>query len=97
MINFFHPSGLGSSLKFTYFNQSGEFESIKTGIISPGHDDFWIVDAAINYRLHKRYGFLSIGDSHMFDQKFNYFDTDFKNPSILPTRMAFARVTLAFP
>ena len=96
-INFFHPTGLGAGLKLTYFNQAGQFESIKTGMLSAGHDDFWVVDAMLNYRLPKRYGFFSIGATNLFNQNFRYFDIDFNNPSIAPTRMAYARLTLAFP
>lgn len=96
-INFFHPTGLGAGLKLTYFNQAGQFESIKTGMLSAGHDDFLIVDAMLNYRLPKRYGFFSIGATNLFNQNFRYFDIDFNNPSIAPTRMAYARLTLAFP
>ena len=96
-ISFFHPSGLSTSLQATYFNQDGKFESIKTGVIRSGRDDFWTVDAATSYRLPKRYGFVTVGATNLFDKKFKYFDTDFRNPSIRPARMFFARVTLALP
>ncbi len=96
-ISFFHPSGVGASLRATYFNQNGEFESIKTGDIRSGHDDFWTVDAGINYRLPKRYGFITVGVTNLFDKEFRFFDTDFNNPSIRPDRMFFGRVTLALP
>jgi hypothetical protein len=96
-VNFFHPSGVSASLTATYFNQGGKFESIKTGELRSGNDDFWLVDAAVNYRLPKRYGFITLGATNLFDNKFKYFDIDFKNPSIRPERMFFARVTLAFP
>src|SRR5437762_1331656 len=96
-INFFHSSGLSTSLQATYFNQDGKFESIKTGVIRSGRDDFWTVDAATSYRLPKRYGFVTVGATNLFDKKFKYFDTDFRNPSIRPDRMFFARVTLALP
>jgi len=96
-IGFFHPSGVSTSLRTTYFNQNGKEFILQSGEIRPGRDDFWIVDAAINYRLPKRYGFITVGATNLFDEKFNFFDTDFKNSSILPDRMFFARVTLAFP
>jgi hypothetical protein len=91
-INFFHPSGLGSFLTATYFNQDVKFEDARSG-----SDNFWIVDAAINYRLPKRYGFITLGATNLFDKKFKYFDTDTANPIIQPDRMFFARVTLALP
>ena len=91
-INFFHPSGLSSSLTATYFNQDVKFEDARSG-----NDDFWIVNAAINYRLPKRYGLITVGATNLFDKQFRYFDTDTANPIILPDRMFFARATLALP
>jgi outer membrane receptor protein involved in Fe transport len=96
-ISFFHRSGVSALLRTTYFNQDGTFESIRTGAIQSGRDDFWTVDAAINYRLPKRYGFLTLGATNLFDKKFKYFDTDFKNPSIQPDRVVFFKATLALP
>jgi hypothetical protein len=95
-INFFHPSGLSASLTTTYWNQEGEFQSPLTGKIRPGRDDFWLVDAAIGYRLPKRYGFITVGARNLFDKEFKFFD-DSDNPIIQPDRAFFVRVTLAFP
>ena len=95
--NFFHPSGFGAMLVATYYDQKGEFESIRTGEVSPGSDRFWTVDAAISYRLPKRYGMVSLGVTNLFDRKFNYFDTDFQNPSILPDRVVRLQATVALP
>jgi tetratricopeptide (TPR) repeat protein len=97
-INFFHPSGLSAMLTATYFNQDGEFGGFfATDPIRRGSDDFWTVDMAINYRLPKRYGFVSVGVSNLFDEDFQFFDLDLNNASIQPVRMAFGRVTLALP
>jgi tetratricopeptide (TPR) repeat protein len=96
-INLFHPSGVSALFRATYFNQDGTFESIRTGILRSGRDNFWTVDTAINYRLPKRYGFLTLGVTNLFDKKFKYFDTDFKNPSIQPDRVVFVKATLALP
>ena len=95
-IGFFHPSGLSASVAATYYNQGGTFERIAGGLQS-GRDDFWTVDAGINYRLPKRYGFVTVGATNLFDQKFKYYETDFNNPKIRPNRMFFTRVTLALP
>ncbi len=56
-----------------------------------------LVDTALNYRLPKRYGFITVGATNLFDKKFKFFNTDFDNPFIQPDRMFFARVTLALP
>ena len=99
-IGFFHPSGLSASLTATYWDQDGRFTPFPfdpTGPLRSGHDDFWTVDAGISYRLPKRYGFISVGATNLFDEEFNFFEVDFDNPTIQPTRTVFARVTLAFP
>jgi hypothetical protein len=98
-INFFHPSGLSAGLQATYYDQDGDFETIEAeaGDFTSGDDRFWLVDAAINYRLPKRYGFLRFGVRNLFDEEFEFADTDIDNPHIQPDRFFFATVTLAFP
>ncbi|MCP4295061.1 MAG: TonB-dependent receptor, partial [Proteobacteria bacterium] len=81
-INFFHPSGLSASLKGTYVDQDGEFEHGDFGTFEGGDDNFWLVDAAISYRLPKRYGFITVGVTNLFDKDFEYFDTERKNTNI---------------
>ncbi len=83
-------------LRGMYVNQAGDFEP-NPGEFRKGSDDFFVVDAMVSYRLPKRYGFVGIGATNLFDKKFKYHDTDFTNPIIQPARMFFARVTLALP
>ena len=89
---------MSASLTATYINQSGEFGGyFNTDPIHHGSDDFWTVDMAINYRLPKRYGFFTVGVTNLFDEDFNYFDSDLNNASIQPDRAVFASFTLAVP
>jgi tetratricopeptide (TPR) repeat protein len=97
-INFFHPSGLSIGLQGTYYDQEGDFQR-EEAIPVPfqeGEDSFWVVDGAISYRLPKRYGFISVGVTNLFDEEFEYADTDVQNPRIQPERTIFAKITLAF-
>ena len=64
---------------------------------TPGSSEFWLVDATFSYRLPKRYGFLSVGVTNLFDEEFEYFEVDPANVTIQPARSIFARVTLAIP
>jgi tetratricopeptide (TPR) repeat protein len=96
-INLFHPAGVNASLTATYWHQDGEFERPLDRSIQAGNTDFWTVDAAIHYRLPKRYGFITIGATNLFDEAFRFYNTDFDNLSIIPDRRFFARVTLALP
>jgi hypothetical protein len=100
-VNVFHPSGLSGSLKATYIRQHGVFQRIGGTTFESGRDDFWTVDAAINYRIPKRYGFITIGVTNLFDKKFRHFDTERgavnTNPRIIPDRLFFGRLTFALP
>jgi tetratricopeptide (TPR) repeat protein len=96
-INFFHPSGLSATFKATYIDQNGSFSRpFDVTNYEDGNDDFWLLDAAISYRLPKRYGFITVGAANLTDEKFEYFDSDINNPHILPDRFFFGKVTLAF-
>lgn len=95
-VKFLHPSGLGLSLRGTYVKQRGEFLRPATVSFESGSDDFFLVDAAVSYRLPKRNGFISAGVSNLTDENFRYQETDLSNASIQPKRSAFVRVTLAF-
>lgn len=94
---FFHPSGLSASVTATYWNQEGEFEDLFTAEFQADSSDFWLVDAALNFRLPKRYGFISVGAANLFDETFEYFEVDINNPTIQPKRTFYARFTLAVP
>lgn len=80
----------------TYWNQDGEFQNLVTREIRPGRGDFWVVDAAISYRLPKRYGIITAGATNLFDEEFKYFD-DSDNPMIEPDRKIFVTMTVQLP
>jgi tetratricopeptide (TPR) repeat protein len=94
-INIFHPSGWSTSLTGTYYHQSGNF--LRSPSFQSGSDDFWTIDAGINYRLPRRYGFITLGAANLSDKKFKYFDTDRNNPRIQPRRTIFFKATFALP
>ena len=99
-INYFHPLGFFTRLRTTYIDQQGEFTSgpglTTNSPTTDKNDQFWLVDASIGYRLPKRYGFISAGVSNLFDEKFNFVDTDPFNPQVIPDRFFFTRLTLSF-
>lgn len=95
-IHYYHSSGLSTSLTATYIDQQGRFGDI-VAPIRPGSDEFWTVDLAVNYRLPKRYGFVTIGATNLFDEEFNYYENDLNNASMQPESMVFAKLTLALP
>jgi Flp pilus assembly protein TadD len=96
-ISFIHPSGLSISTQATYYNQDATVFPQGADDFASGTSDFWVVDAALSYRLPKRYGLITVGVTNLLDEKFRYQESDLKNPRIQPDRMAFARVTLSLP
>jgi hypothetical protein len=89
---------LSVKLQATYYHQKGVFERevVGRGFPENGNDNFWLVDAAISYRLPKRYGFITIGGRNLFDKSFEYAETDIDNMRIQPDRFIFCKLTLAF-
>lgn len=98
-IGIFHPTGAIANVTLTYWNQQGTFSPIflPTTARLAGHDTFWLTDAMVGYRMPKRYGLITVGVKNLFDQKFNYFNTDWRNPLIQPDRLVFFKVTIALP
>jgi tetratricopeptide (TPR) repeat protein len=97
-VSFFHPSGVGASFTASYYSQDGKFGGYyATDPIEKGESDFWLVDLALNYRLPKRYGIVSVGATNLFDKEFQFFDSDLNNASIQPGRTIFGAVTIALP
>jgi hypothetical protein len=95
-INFFHPIGVSLRLKATYVDQDGEFGDPLFGDPLTDSEQFWVVDAALGYRLPKRYGIVSLEAKNLFDEGFRFQDTDPSNPEIVPERSVLAKITLAF-
>ncbi|HET6515237.1 MAG TPA: TonB-dependent receptor [Thermodesulfovibrionales bacterium] len=97
-VGYFDPSGFSATVKATYVNQQGDFVPTGPGnyALVPGKDDFWVFDAAIRYRLPKRFGMISLEAKNLFDEKFKFQDTDPGNPRIFPDRLILLKLTLAF-
>ncbi len=92
-------------VKGTYYDQKGEFQPQGVAGFDPltgspifvsGHDNFWLFDAAVSYRLPGRYGLVTIGAKNLFDKSFQYADMDPVSPAIQPKRFLYARATVAF-
>lgn len=85
-------------MKATYVDQNGDFQlqGAEENDFVPGDERFWIVDAAVRYRLPKRRGFITVEARNLFDERFRFQDTDPANPQIQPSRSVLVRITLAF-
>lgn len=95
-IGFFDPSGFSARLKATYVSQSGRFGDPRVGNVSAGSDRFWVVDAALGYRLPRRWGLVTLEVRNLLDERFRFNDTDAANPTLYPERLILLRFTLAY-
>ena len=100
-VRYYHPSGAFASVGAAYVWQDVNRDEFNFRGFPSGSDDFFVVDAAIGYRLPKRFGIVSLSVSNLFDSKFKYQDDNFRefqdNASIgpyIPDRQILARVTL---
>lgn len=97
-INLFHPSGWSVRVKATYVDQQGDFQpqGAEEDFFVSRNQRFWVVDAAVRYRLPSRLGFITIEARNLLDERFRFQDTDPANPQIQPARSILVRLTLAF-
>jgi tetratricopeptide (TPR) repeat protein len=97
--NAYHPNGLFLTLQATYFDHQVDFPNL-AGDTDTSSDEFWIADFSVGYRLPKRYGIASLTVKNLFDENFNFQDTDLAGeprlPSIQPDRSIVGSVTLSF-
>jgi tetratricopeptide (TPR) repeat protein len=94
-LGFFHPCGIFFRMKETYFDQKGDFQAQFAPTAVPGSDKFWITDASVGYRLPKRFGIFTVEAKNLFDESFQYQDTDPVSPVLQPERSVVFKFTLA--
>ena len=85
-VQYFDPSGFFAKLGATYVKQDVEGPFVKMN-----GDEFVVVDAAIGYRLPKRWGLLSLEVRNLLDQSFYLRDDSFRNSSDFTGLQANAR------
>ncbi len=94
-VSFFLPCGFSARVWANYVDQKRDFdEYIPEEAVES--DQFWQVDAALSYRLPKRYGIISLVAKNLFNEEFNYIDTDPANPKFLPEQRVFLSLTVQF-
>ena len=104
-VRYFRSSGLFGELGATYVHQKVE----KTGFLSPpdltplaGKENFILLDAAVGYRLPKRWGSLSLEAKNILNEHFRYEDISRQltpetgNLRFIPERSILARFALNF-
>lgn len=91
-VSYFHPNGIGGSLRPTYVRQYGEFQ----GGTGNDSENFWNLDLSLDFRLPKRQGLISLEVRNLLDEDFGYEDKDPNLPLFVGGRMASMRISLSF-
>ena len=94
--NYYHPSGFSAKLQATYVDQTGMFAQGPSGLEVPGQDTFWVMDVGIGYRFAKQRGVATLVGKNIFNEEFNFQDTDPASPSISPRRIFLFKLNLFF-
>jgi tetratricopeptide (TPR) repeat protein len=97
-LRYFWRSAFSAGLTLSYIDQQGLFDDpqIQGTNETPGRDQFWYADAALSYRLPKRYGMISLIAKNLFDADFSYQESEPQNPTLYPERLLLGRVTVSF-
>jgi hypothetical protein len=95
-VNFFDTSGFSIKIKNSFVHQSGVFQNLNAQNTSDGVSDFFVSDLNLSYRIPNRHGMISVGVNNLFNNKFNYQNTDYNDVTITPGRLAFSKITLVF-
>ena len=98
-IRYFNPWGI-----FAEFGPTFVYQDVDRGPgtdLHDGNDQYFLLDAAIGYRLPKRRGIISLEATNLLDQNFSYQDDNFRSAEdrsahFSPQRSILARVTLNF-
>jgi tetratricopeptide (TPR) repeat protein len=97
---YFHPSGFSVDMAATFVDQQGRFIEFLPGPPFLGEvesgDRFWVLDAALKYRLPRRAGIIALFAENLTDKDFRFQDVDPENPEIIPERLISFKVTVAF-
>ena len=93
-ISFFLPAGFSARVQAHYIDQKGDFLTRMVEAFTAS-DQFWLVDLAIRYRLPKRYGLLTFGVKNLFNEEFNFVDTDPANPRFQQEQQVFVGLTVS--
>jgi outer membrane receptor protein involved in Fe transport len=99
--NYYHPNGFFTKLGATFVEQRVKYQSDTKNPLQSGNNHFWVLDAAIGYRLPKRWGILSFGIKNLLNEQFNFEEVNTTTGATVatqfqPDRMLFGQITLSY-
>ena len=88
---------LSVQTRLGYVRQTGEFRRDPLSAeFEAGTSEFWMADISLRYQLSSRRGFIMAEIRNVFDEQFNYQETDTLSPTMARERLAFLRASFSF-
>lgn len=84
-----------SSLTAMGVQQNGIYKNNTTSKTSEGKGDFWVYDFNLSYKINRDTN-VGLFIKNILDEDFQYQETDFNNPSIIPDRTYYLQATYQF-
>jgi hypothetical protein len=96
MVRVFLPIGFFASVDGARYDQHvDQFDDLLSSARTTVDASFWIVNAAVGWRLPKRLGSISLEGTNLGDHDFFFYEQSFQE-NLIPTRRVFLRADFAF-
>ena len=93
---FFLPIGFYASVRGTHYDQEvDQFDDLTSTARTTINSSFWIIDAAVGWRLPKRLGSVSIEGTNLGDKQFDFYEQSLQE-NLIPARRVWLRADFAF-
>jgi hypothetical protein len=96
MVRVFLPIGFFASVDGARYDQHvDQFDDLLSSARTTVDASFWIVNAAVGWRLPTRLGSISLEGTNLGDHDFFFYEQSFQE-NLIPTRRVFLRADFAF-
>ncbi len=92
----YHRNNLTFELTTTYVEQNGIFVNIPTFTPTNDEDNFWVADINFYFSMLNGDALLSFSVKNLFDEEFQFQDTDPSKPTIYPERLILTEFSMNF-
>jgi hypothetical protein len=95
-LRYFHPQGMFAQARVTFGRQKGNFIDQLSGAVTADSDEFLVTDIALGHRFSNRIGIASVEIRNLFDERFNFQESQPGDPGYSRDRAIFVRLALSF-
>jgi Tfp pilus assembly protein PilF len=92
----FDDRGVSFRIGATYVRQDGRFSVGDGSPVFERDDEAWILDAAVDFKLPRRHGLVTVGVLNAGDDFIDLVEADVFNPRFASRRMAYFKVRISY-